>query len=439
MTPLDRGAGQLRRVPFPDARRKHHQPAHRRVSEPLWRTDDGPAPEPAVRTEAIADATSGAAGRDVVARDGGDRASIGRQRRAGRTDADTDCTDIRTEQADTVPFVDLATQYAAIEEEIDAASAGGYARADFILGAEVEALRGEFAAFCDAIRRRRRSGTSALELVCGPCVGPGDEVITVANTFIATAWRSPNRGYSRSWSTSIRDRTCSIRPSCAARSPRGPGDRAGPPVRPAGRHGSDHGDRARHGLMVDRGCLPRPTARGRGRRAGRRRRRRLQLLPVEEPRRVRRRRYIVTTTTGRRRGPIAAQLRPPREVRPPESASTAASTPSRRRSCGSSCATSTVEWRRRPPRRATMRARLAGTTDRPAGRAPRPSGTSTWSGRHAATQCGHLAERGIATGVHYPIPIHLQPAYADSATGAATSRSPSGRPARYCRCRCTPS
>ena len=49
-----------------------------------------------------------------------------------------------------------------------------------------------------------------------------------------------------------------------------------------------------------------------------------------------------------------------------------------------------------------------------------------------------LEARGIQTGLHYPIPVHLQKAYATSGTGRATSRSPSGSPGSASRCRCFP-
>jgi dTDP-4-amino-4,6-dideoxygalactose transaminase len=59
---------------------------------------------------------------------------------------------------------------------------------DYILGHEVERFEQEFAAFCGArYGIGVDSGTSALELALRACdVGPGDEVITAANTFIAT-------------------------------------------------------------------------------------------------------------------------------------------------------------------------------------------------------------------------------------------------------------
>lgn len=89
----------------------------------------------------------------------------------------------------TVPFVDLSAQYASIKEEVNQAIAGVLERTDFILGRDVERFEAEFASFCGAdYAVGVDSGTSALELALRALgVGPGDEVITAANTFIATA------------------------------------------------------------------------------------------------------------------------------------------------------------------------------------------------------------------------------------------------------------
>jgi dTDP-4-amino-4,6-dideoxygalactose transaminase len=87
-----------------------------------------------------------------------------------------------------VPFVDLAAQYAAISSEIGAAMDRVLRRTDFVLGDEVGLFEEEFAEYCEAgYAVGVDSGTSALELALRAFgIGPGDEVITVANTFIAT-------------------------------------------------------------------------------------------------------------------------------------------------------------------------------------------------------------------------------------------------------------
>ena len=88
-----------------------------------------------------------------------------------------------------VPFVDLGAQYRDIAAEINDAIAKVIQEADFILGHEVRLFEEEFAAFCDARHAVGvDSGTSALELALRAFdIGPGDEVITAANSFIASA------------------------------------------------------------------------------------------------------------------------------------------------------------------------------------------------------------------------------------------------------------
>ena len=88
-----------------------------------------------------------------------------------------------------IPFVDLKAQYASIKDEVAVAIQGVLESCQFTLGSEVAALEKEFAAYCgagDAIGVN--SGTSALHLaLLAAGIGPGDEVITVPFTFVATA------------------------------------------------------------------------------------------------------------------------------------------------------------------------------------------------------------------------------------------------------------
>src|SRR5438874_701510 len=88
-----------------------------------------------------------------------------------------------------VPFVDLAAQFRTIEGEINEATSRVIQQTDFILGREVSLFEEEFAAFCEAkYAVGVDSGTSALELALRAFdIGPGDEVITAANSFIASA------------------------------------------------------------------------------------------------------------------------------------------------------------------------------------------------------------------------------------------------------------
>lgn len=87
-----------------------------------------------------------------------------------------------------VSFVDLRGEYESLRFEIDAAISGVIERGDFILGEAVSRFEESFAAYCGTgFAVGVDSGYSALELMLRAYrVGPGDEVITVANTFVAT-------------------------------------------------------------------------------------------------------------------------------------------------------------------------------------------------------------------------------------------------------------
>lgn len=87
-----------------------------------------------------------------------------------------------------VPYLDLKAQYRSIKPEIDAAIDRVLDSCQFVLGAEVSGFEQGFAAYsgtteCIAVN----SGTSALHLaLLAAGIGPGDEVITVPFTFVAS-------------------------------------------------------------------------------------------------------------------------------------------------------------------------------------------------------------------------------------------------------------
>ena len=87
-----------------------------------------------------------------------------------------------------IPLVDLKAQYASIKGEIDSAIAEVLETSQFILGPRVEAFETDFAAYCQSrFAFGVNSGTSALHLaLLAAGVGTGDEVITVSYTFVAT-------------------------------------------------------------------------------------------------------------------------------------------------------------------------------------------------------------------------------------------------------------
>ncbi len=88
-----------------------------------------------------------------------------------------------------VPFVDLQAQYRSIKAEVDEAVQRVLDTSAFILGREVEAFERAFGEYVGASECVGVSnGTAAIQLALQACgVGHGDEVIVPANTFFATA------------------------------------------------------------------------------------------------------------------------------------------------------------------------------------------------------------------------------------------------------------
>ena len=87
-----------------------------------------------------------------------------------------------------IPFLDLKIQYQGIRPEIENAIARVLDNNQYILGPEVAAFEAEFARYCEcSFGVAVNSGTSALHLaLLAAGIGPGDEVITVPFTFVAT-------------------------------------------------------------------------------------------------------------------------------------------------------------------------------------------------------------------------------------------------------------
>jgi dTDP-4-amino-4,6-dideoxygalactose transaminase len=87
-----------------------------------------------------------------------------------------------------IPFLDVQAPYAELKDEFDAVTARVMASGQYILGAEVAAFEEEFAAYCE-VRHciGVGNGLDALHLILrGYGIGDGDEVIVPANTYIAT-------------------------------------------------------------------------------------------------------------------------------------------------------------------------------------------------------------------------------------------------------------
>lgn len=88
-----------------------------------------------------------------------------------------------------IPFVDLKAQYQSIKAEVDEAVLKTLENCSFVLGPDVAALEKDFAAYCqNDYAVGVSNGTNALYLgLLAAGIGPGDEVITVPHTFIASA------------------------------------------------------------------------------------------------------------------------------------------------------------------------------------------------------------------------------------------------------------
>lgn len=97
---------------------------------------------------------------------------------------------IQGEKNGAVAYLDLPAQMRGLRKEIDAAIARTLDNCSFCLGPDVAQFEKDFAKFCQAEHCIGfNSGTSALHvalMLVG--VGPGDEVITTPSTFVATSW-----------------------------------------------------------------------------------------------------------------------------------------------------------------------------------------------------------------------------------------------------------
>ena len=95
-----------------------------------------------------------------------------------------------------IPFVDLKAQYDSIKDEIDNTIQNVINNTSFIMGEELKKFEEEFAWFCDVkYAIGVANGSDALILALRACgIGKGDEVITVPHTFISTAEAISNVG-----------------------------------------------------------------------------------------------------------------------------------------------------------------------------------------------------------------------------------------------------
>ncbi len=114
-----------------------------------------------------------------------------------------------------VPFLDLTRQYKRIKGEILSVTQRVYEKGRFILGEEVSAFEKEFSHYC-GVRYGVGvgSGTDALTLALKAAgIGEGDEVVTVANSFVSTALAISFTG-ARPLFVDIDPKTYTMDPNC---------------------------------------------------------------------------------------------------------------------------------------------------------------------------------------------------------------------------------
>lgn len=123
---------------------------------------------------------------------------------------------VRAAALQPIPLVDLKAQYARYRTELDEAVQRIASNTSFIGGAEHEAFAREFAAWCgDGHVALVGNGTDALELAVIELLGEGDgsgDILTTSHTFIATAESIANAGY-RPVFCDIDEATCLTSPA----------------------------------------------------------------------------------------------------------------------------------------------------------------------------------------------------------------------------------
>ncbi|AFM15562.1 putative PLP-dependent enzyme possibly involved in cell wall biogenesis [Mycolicibacterium chubuense NBB4] len=170
-----------------------------------------------------------------------------------------------------VPFLDLASINTILQHDYDVAWKSVMQHGRFVGGPEVEEFEGHFSAYCGARACVGvANGTDALTLIlAGLGIGPGDEVIVPANTFIATAEAVCAVG-ARPRFVDVLPDTLLIDPDAAAAAIR-PGTAAIVAVHLFGQMADLHALHRvarRHGLALIEDAAHAHGARRRGRRAG---------------------------------------------------------------------------------------------------------------------------------------------------------------------------
>ena len=170
-----------------------------------------------------------------------------------------------------VPVVDLQAGYAELGPQLDAACRRVFASGRYVLGPELEAFEAEFAAYCGTRHCVGvGNGLQALQLTLRALgIGPGDEVLVPANTYIAT-WLAVSAVGARPVPVEPSPDTCNLDPRCIPAAI-GARTRAVIPVHLYGQPAdmeAIHAVAARHRLSVIEDAAQAHGAACRGRRAG---------------------------------------------------------------------------------------------------------------------------------------------------------------------------
>ncbi len=170
-----------------------------------------------------------------------------------------------------VPFVDLKAAHAELRGELDAAIARVLDSGWFLLGEELEAFEGQFAAYCGAAHCVGvHSGLDAIELLLrAHGIGEGDEVVVPAHTFVAT-WLGVTRAGATPVPAAVDMGTYNLDPT-AAEAAIGERTRALMPVHLYGQPADMDALRAvadRHGVLLLEDAAQAHGATLHGRRAG---------------------------------------------------------------------------------------------------------------------------------------------------------------------------
>ncbi len=324
-----------------------------------------------------------------------------------------------------MPFVDLGAQQRTVAPELEGVVRSMFERTDWILGPELERFEGEFAALCEAEHAIGTDcGLSALELILRAVgIGPGDEVVTAANTFIATALAISHSGATPVL-VDVDSHTANLDPVALERAI-GPQTKAVVAVHLYG-HPADMDEvrrvADRHGLLVVEDACQAHGARYRGRRAGS-----LgdaaafSFYPSKNLGAFGDGGAVVTSDGG-----LAGAVRTLRDYGQRRKHEHVVKGFNHRLDT-LQAALLRVKLRHLDTWNARRREHAAAYTELLEGAGvtpplPAPDVEPVWhlyvievDGRDRLRAA--LGQRGIETGIHYPVPIHLQPAYADLGLG----------------------